>query len=162
MAIFRPTQFRIQDLLIATFLFAVMTVTAPTVRRVLPEYRMSMIWIMVVVAGTSARWVGWRLCWPPGSVGRHAVAFFFAFAGSAAMIMVLICDGSLSRLMRDIPDGLGAFTLLSAIFTAAIIESALWLLTSVWAAIGEGGSAQVKVIGEQRNAHESRSRRSDN
>jgi hypothetical protein len=38
----------------------------------------------------------------------------------------------------------------------------LWLLTSIWAANGEGGSAQVKVIGAQSNAHDSRSRRSDN
>ena len=94
----------------------------------MPEYGTSIFWIATVVAGLLIRWIGWRICWPPGFIGRHVMAFFFATLGCAGMIVVLNYEHSVARLMHDLPDGLGATALIYGILTAAIIERAFWLL----------------------------------
>ncbi len=77
------------------------------------------------------------------------MAYFFAAMGSAAMIIVLNYDDSLSRLIRDMPDGLGASALLGSVFIAATIESTFWLLSTSRAHIVEGSSPHAKTLGEQ-------------
>ena len=106
-----PLQFGIKHLLAATLVVGVTTAAAPNLSAMMPEYPTSIYWITSIGAGVLTRWIGWRICWPPGSVGRHALAFFLATLDCAAMMVVLSYEHSGTQLVRDIRDGLGAANL---------------------------------------------------
>ena len=85
--------------------------------------------------GGYSRWLGWKLNWPPGLLGRCAIAFFTASMGCAGTILLLSYDGSWSEVIRRIPQGLGAAAIIYGIYLGAVIEFAFWLPTALHSAI---------------------------
>ncbi len=106
-------------------------VFAPYLRSVLPDHQTTIYWSATILVGIYIRWLGWSLRWPPGSLGRHAIAFFCATTGCVGMIFLLnyvfYYEGSSSRLLRDVPEGLGAAAMIFGILCGATIELVFWL-----------------------------------
>ncbi len=103
--------------------------------KVLPDYRELTFWCSTMFFGGYSRWLGWKLNWPPGSLGRRAIPFFAASMGCAATILLLSYDGSWSEVIRSIPQGLGAAAIIYGIYLGAVIEFVFWLPSVLVSAI---------------------------
>ena len=142
-------QFGIRHLLGATLVAAFVISFAPQIRDALPGHRDLTVFCTTVSVGICTRWLGWNLHWPPGSIGRHAIAFFAAVMGCAVMIVIMSYHDSWSIVMRDIPDGLGAAASIFGILLGATIECTFWLLSlALSATIGQPSSTEPNNSGE--------------
>ncbi|WP_162273260.1 hypothetical protein [Rubripirellula obstinata] len=85
---------------------------------------LNMCWGTAAAVGINARTIGHRICWPPGDVARHGLAFLMtSLACSLAFVAINYRDG-IDRLLRDLPDGLAAGALIGGIAVAAAVELA--------------------------------------
>ena len=135
-------QFGIWHLLVATLFVACVVSITPQIQSMSPRHRDLAFWLLTIAVGSYSRWIGWRLTWPLGSIGRHAVAFLAATIGCTVWFLMLNYRQSFADLLREISAVLGLSALGFGLLAAAITETASNLVSFILSDILETTNSQ--------------------
>lgn len=125
-------KFSLRALLIAGALLPIAAAALNRLRLYDAEYfRALLFWAVVAFSALVLRVPGAMIGGRIGTVAHHSLAWFTASLGAATVILVAHAMHSPATILRDIPGGLGAVSLICGMASATVAELGWVLFTAV-------------------------------
>jgi hypothetical protein len=130
-------RFSLRTLLVAAVVLSIAIAILNHLRLNNPDgFRELASWTIVVTVALVLRPLGAWMGRPIGHVAHHSLAWFAATLGAASGILAVNAVTSPDVFFRDIPDGLGAASLIYGIAVGALVELGFVLIRLVRTVVG--------------------------